>query len=206
MSADGVCFGLKSFQQLTRRVAGQTGTGCSTWVRSAELVASMLEGDGWISTWSELCSPSKRRTDIGSLTFSSVSRTICSRWRWDLIRRMITWESNAYFAKSSRIGLTLALKGASEDLRELIFASMPNAEAEALLDQMDAMGPVRLDVVDQAQIAIMRAARTLDDSRAKLSSCGAAAKLNWFTDVPAVFSSSVVGTSRQGCRLWVLAV
>ena len=60
--------------------------------------------------------------------------------------------------------LTLALKGGSEDLRELIFASMPNAEAEALPDQMDAMGPVRLDVVDQAQIAIMRAARTLDDA------------------------------------------
>ena len=49
--------------------------------------------------------------------------------------------------------LGLALKGASDGLREMFFSNMsPSAAAKIMREDMDSMGPVRLKDVDQAQM------------------------------------------------------
>jgi flagellar motor switch protein FliG len=55
----------------------------------------------------------------------------------------------------------LALKGASEGLRELFLANMSERAAKILREDMDAMGPVRLKDVDAAQVAVVTLAKDL---------------------------------------------
>ena len=57
--------------------------------------------------------------------------------------------------------LGLALKGASEDLRTLFFSNMSERAARILREDMENMGPVRLRDVDQAQMAMVQAAKDL---------------------------------------------
>ena len=47
--------------------------------------------------------------------------------------------------------LGIALKGASEDLRDLFFSNMSERAAKMLREEMEGMGPVRLKDVDEAQ-------------------------------------------------------
>jgi flagellar motor switch protein FliG len=60
---------------------------------------------------------------------------------------------------SSKLGL--ALKGASPSLRELFFANMSERAAKILRDDMEAMGPVRLRDVEEAQTALVSTAKEL---------------------------------------------
>ena len=55
----------------------------------------------------------------------------------------------------------LALKGASESLRELFLANMSERAAKILREDMGAMGPVRLKDVDAAQVAVVTLAKDL---------------------------------------------
>ena len=55
----------------------------------------------------------------------------------------------------------LALKGASEVLRELFFSNMSERAAKIMREDMDAMGPVRLKDVDTAQVAVVTLAKDL---------------------------------------------
>ena len=57
--------------------------------------------------------------------------------------------------------LGLALKGASEALRDLFFSNMSERAAKILREDMDAMGPVRLKDVDEAQMEIVNIAKDL---------------------------------------------
>lgn len=57
--------------------------------------------------------------------------------------------------------LGLALKGASEDLRNLFFSNMSERAARILREDMENMGPVRLRDVDQAQMAMVQTAKDL---------------------------------------------
>jgi len=59
--------------------------------------------------------------------------------------------------------LTIALKGASEDLRQRIFDNMSKRAAEMMREEMDIMGPVRVREVEKAQQAIVAVARQLED-------------------------------------------
>jgi flagellar motor switch protein FliG len=60
--------------------------------------------------------------------------------------------------------LALALKGASEKLRDLFFTNMSERAAKILRDDMDAMGPVRLRDVDEAQQQMVTTAKSLADA------------------------------------------
>jgi flagellar motor switch protein FliG len=60
---------------------------------------------------------------------------------------------------TSRLGL--ALKGASEKLRELFSANMSERAGKILRDDMEAMGPVRLRDVEEAQVMLVNAAKDL---------------------------------------------
>ncbi|MEX0815377.1 MAG: flagellar motor switch protein FliG [Dongiaceae bacterium] len=57
--------------------------------------------------------------------------------------------------------LPLALKGASEALRDLFFANMSERAGKMLREDMAAMGPVRLRDVDEAQMAMVNLAKEL---------------------------------------------
>ncbi len=55
----------------------------------------------------------------------------------------------------------LALKGASDSLRELFFSNMSERAAKIMREDMDSMGPVRLRDVDQAQMSMVQVAKDL---------------------------------------------
>jgi flagellar motor switch protein FliG len=57
--------------------------------------------------------------------------------------------------------LSIAMKGASETIKELFFKSMSERAAKLLREDMEALGPVRLKDVDEAQMAIVQAAKDL---------------------------------------------
>jgi flagellar motor switch protein FliG len=59
--------------------------------------------------------------------------------------------------------LVLALKGADDQLREKLFSCMSSRAAANIMDEMDALGPVRLTEVQEAQKAIINVARRLSD-------------------------------------------
>lgn len=57
--------------------------------------------------------------------------------------------------------LGLALKGASETLRDLFFSNMSERASKLLREEMESMGPVRLKDVDEAQMLMVTTAKEL---------------------------------------------
>jgi flagellar motor switch protein FliG len=69
--------------------------------------------------------------------------------------------------------LITALKGADEAMQEKIFKNMSKRAAELLQSDLEAMGPVRITDVEEAQKQVVAAARTLaDDGKLILGSAG----------------------------------
>lgn len=60
--------------------------------------------------------------------------------------------------------LAVALKGATDEVKEMIFANMSKRMAEMLKEDMDFMGPVRLRDVEEAQQKIVNIIRKLEDA------------------------------------------
>lgn len=58
--------------------------------------------------------------------------------------------------------LTFALKTATDEMKEKIFSNLSQRAGEMLKDDLDAMGPVRLAEVEEAQQAVVRAAKELE--------------------------------------------
>lgn len=58
--------------------------------------------------------------------------------------------------------LTYALKTATEEMKEKIFSNLSQRAGEMLKDDLEAMGPVRLTEVEEAQQAVVRAAKELE--------------------------------------------
>lgn len=57
--------------------------------------------------------------------------------------------------------LAIALKGASEPVRQFFLSNMSSRAAKMLVDDMQAMGPVRLRDVDDAQVTLVNLAKDL---------------------------------------------
>ena len=57
--------------------------------------------------------------------------------------------------------LSLALKGASDTLRDLFFSNMSERAGKLLREEMEQMGPVRLKDVDEAQMSMVNTAKEL---------------------------------------------
>jgi flagellar motor switch protein FliG len=64
-------------------------------------------------------------------------------------------------AKMDKKELALALKGASDPVKDFFFANMSARSGKLLKDDMDAMGPVRLKDVDEAQGRMVLTAKDL---------------------------------------------
>ncbi|MEP4379418.1 MAG: flagellar motor switch protein FliG [Alphaproteobacteria bacterium] len=59
--------------------------------------------------------------------------------------------------------LAMAMKGSSEQIRELFFSNMSERAGKILREDMEGMGPVRLRDVDDAQVEIVNKAKELAD-------------------------------------------
>lgn len=59
--------------------------------------------------------------------------------------------------------LTLALRGANEDMRERIFTNVSTRAAQMLREDIDAMGPVKLSEVEQSQSEVVQVALRLEE-------------------------------------------
>ena len=57
--------------------------------------------------------------------------------------------------------LPLALKGASEKLRELFFGNLSERAGKMLREEIEALGPVKVRDVDEAQSSIVAVAKEL---------------------------------------------
>lgn len=68
--------------------------------------------------------------------------------------------------------LALALKGASEKLSNIIFTNMSQRAAEMLKEDIEYMGPVRLQAVEEAQRKIVNIIRKLDEDEEIIISRG----------------------------------
>ena len=60
--------------------------------------------------------------------------------------------------------LSVALKGASETIKELFFSNMSTRAGKIIKEDMEAMGPVRLRDVEEAQLYIVNATKELSNS------------------------------------------
>ena len=60
--------------------------------------------------------------------------------------------------------LTLALKGGSDDIKELFFKNMSERAGKMMREDMEAMGPVRMKEVDEAQSNVTTTAKSLADA------------------------------------------
>ena len=69
--------------------------------------------------------------------------------------------------------LALALKGASDELKELFFANMSERAGKMMKEDMDAMGAVRLKDVDDAQAGVVGVAKALSDAGEIIIASGA---------------------------------
>lgn len=66
--------------------------------------------------------------------------------------------------KVAKEQLTIALKGASETLKQLFFANMSERASKMMMEDINAMGPVRLRDVDDAQSGIVTTAKALAEA------------------------------------------
>lgn len=60
--------------------------------------------------------------------------------------------------------LTVALKGAAEELREKFFKNMSNRAADMLREDIEAQGPIRISRVEEEQKSVVEVARRLAES------------------------------------------
>jgi flagellar motor switch protein FliG len=65
--------------------------------------------------------------------------------------------------RADKKGLTLALKGASEEIRQRFFNNMSKRAADMLKEEMEVLGAVRLRDVEKAQQDIVAIARKLEE-------------------------------------------
>jgi flagellar motor switch protein FliG len=65
--------------------------------------------------------------------------------------------------RADKKALTMALKGASEEIRQRFFGNMSNRASEMLKEEMEVLGAVRLRDVEKAQQDIVAVARKLEE-------------------------------------------
>ena len=80
---------------------------------------------------------------------------------FDDLQRLTPAAVQTLLRGTDKARLPLALKGASEKLRDLFFSNLSERAGKMLREEIDALGPVRLRDVDEAQAAIVTLAKEL---------------------------------------------
>ncbi len=79
------------------------------------------------------------------------------------IRRLVSTDLQVVLREVDSAHLATAMKSATESLRESIYGAISKRAAEALRDEIDMLGPVRLRDVEVAQDAIIEVVRRLEE-------------------------------------------
>ncbi len=93
--------------------------------------------------------------------FESAERIRALMFTFDDLKRLDPAGLQLLLRSVEKERLTLALKGAAEEMRDLFFRNMTERAAKLLRDDIAALGPVRLKDVDEAQAAVVLAAKDL---------------------------------------------
>ena len=92
---------------------------------------------------------------------------------FDDLRRVEASALREIISRADRKVLTVALRGASEDIRDLFFDNMSKRAVQVLREELEVLGAVRLREVEEAQQEVVTIARKLEEEG--LLSTGAAA-------------------------------
>lgn len=91
----------------------------------------------------------------------SAERVKALMFTFDDLQRLTPRAIQALLRAAPRDRIPLALKGASEPVRNLFFKNLSERAGAILREEIEALGPVRLRDVDDAQAAIVAAAKEL---------------------------------------------
>jgi flagellar motor switch protein FliG len=91
----------------------------------------------------------------------SAERIKALMFTFDDLIKLDTASAQTLMRNIDKDKLSIALKGATEAVRQFFFSNMSTRGAKMLVDDMQAMGPVRLRDVDEAQALLVNVAKDL---------------------------------------------
>ncbi len=100
-------------------------------------------------------------TSLEERNRESAERIKALMFTFDDLQRMTPASVQVLLREVEKDKLPLALKGASDKLRDLFFANLSERASKMLKEEIAALGPVKLRAVDEAQAAIVALAKEL---------------------------------------------
>jgi flagellar motor switch protein FliG len=100
-------------------------------------------------------------TSLEEANRESAERIKTLMFTFDDLVRLDTGSAQTLLRNVDKDKLAIALKGASETVREFFLGNMSSRAAKMLVDDMQSMGPVRLRDVDEAQVMLVNMAKDL---------------------------------------------
>jgi len=100
-------------------------------------------------------------TSLEERNRESAERIKALMFTFDDLQRLTSAAMQVLMRNVDKEKLPLALKGASEKLRAMFFSALSERAGKMLKDDIDALGPVKLRDVDDAQAAIVLTAKDL---------------------------------------------
>jgi flagellar motor switch protein FliG len=91
----------------------------------------------------------------------SAERIKTLMFTFDDLTKLDTASAQTLMRHIQKDKLGIALKGAAEPVRQFFFSNMSTRAAKMLMDDMQAIGPVRLQAVDEAQALLVNLAKDL---------------------------------------------
>src|SRR5437660_1287481 len=112
---------------------------------------------------SNICRRSETRfmTSLEEANRESAERIKSLMFTFDDLVRLDAGSAQTLMRQVDKDKLGIALKGATEAVREFFLKNMSTRAAKMLVDDMQAMGPVRLRDVDEAQTLLVNLAKDL---------------------------------------------
>src|SRR5262245_23938026 len=100
-------------------------------------------------------------TSLEEANRESAERIQTLMFTFDDLVRLDAGSAQTLLRSVDKDKLALALKGATETVRQFFLGNMSTRAAKMLLDDMQALGPVRLREVDEAQVMLVNSAKDL---------------------------------------------
>jgi flagellar motor switch protein FliG len=100
-------------------------------------------------------------TSLEEANRESAERIKTLMFTFDDLIRLDAGSAQTLLRSVDKDKLAIALKGATETVRQFFLGNMSSRASKMLLDDMGAMGPVRLRDVDEAQVMLVNLAKDL---------------------------------------------
>ena len=138
--------------------------------RLASIVNQQFESAGGVGAVAEMLNVTDRATERAILeNLEQEDPDLVEQIRrlmfvFDDLTKLDDRSIQAVFKNVETSQWALALKGASEELKEKVFTNMSSRAATMLKEEIEYLGPVRLSAVEQAQQQIVDVVRRLEDA------------------------------------------